>query len=74
MREIAQEIENQSFETQPLICVIDGAKSLERAVKEVFHAITHKVIILGIIHVLEYIWLMAHLKYVEGSDEVKQYQ
>ena len=45
MREISQEIETQSFGEQALICLIDGARSLERALKEVFNAITNKVII-----------------------------
>jgi len=56
-----------------LICLIDGAKALERAVKDVFNFITNKVIIVDIIHVLEYIWLIAHLKYAQGSDEVREY-
>lgn len=73
MREISQAIETQSFGEQALICLIDGARSLERALKEVFNAITNKVIIVDIIHVLEYIWLIAHLKYAEGTEEVRQY-
>jgi hypothetical protein len=31
------------------------------------------VLILDIIHVLEYIWLIAHTKYKEGSNEAKAY-
>lgn len=73
MREILQDIEEQSFEEHPLICLIDGARALIRAVNDVFQSVTNKVIILDIIHVLEYIWLIAYLKYTEGSDEARHY-
>jgi hypothetical protein len=73
MHDIKQEIEGQSFAEAPLICVMDGAKCLWTYVEDVFKNIKNKVLILDIIHVLEYIWLMAHVKY-EGDDaEAKQY-
>jgi hypothetical protein len=73
MHEIKQEIEDQSFAQTPLICVMDGAKCLWTYVEDVFKAIKNKVLILDIIHVLEYIWLMAHVKYEGEPAEAKQY-
>ena len=73
MGEIYQEIKEENFEAHPLLCLIDGAKSLFSALGEVFRAIRNKVIILDIIHVLEYLWLIAHLKYGEGSDLASHY-
>ena len=73
MHEIKQEIENQSFAQAPLICVMDGAKCLWTYVEEIFKNIKNKVLILDIIHVLEYIWLMAHVKYEGEPAESKQY-
>ena len=68
-----QEIEDQRFAETPLICVMDGAKCLWTYVQEVFKNIQNKVLILDIIHVLEYIWLMAHVKYEGKPAEAKQY-
>jgi hypothetical protein len=73
MREIFIGIAGKSFVQQPLICLMDGAKSLLRAVNEVFQSIENKVIILDIIHVIEYIWLIAHLMYEEGSEKAREY-
>jgi hypothetical protein len=73
MEEIKQEVKNGDFNKAPLVCVMDGAKHLWDLFIEVFKEINNKVLILDIIHVLEYIWLIAHIKYKEGSDEGKQY-
>ena len=73
MHDIKQEIENQSFAETPLICVLDGAKCLWTYVEDIFKSIKNKVLILDIIHVLEYIWLMAHVKYEGNTAEAKQY-
>jgi len=73
MEEIKKEVENENFDTKPLICVMDGAKCLWKIFSLVFKDIKNKVLILDIIHVLEYIWLIAHIKYKEGSDEGKHY-
>ena len=73
MKEIYKEIKDEDFTTHPLICLLDGAKSLLSALKDGFRHIPNKVIILDIIHVLEYIWLIAHLKYGEGNDVASQY-
>ena len=73
MREIQKEIADEKFDQHPLICLIDGAKSLIRAVKDVFQSIENKIIILDVIHVLEYIWLIANLMYKEGSEKAKEY-
>ncbi len=39
--------------------------------KDVFKDIENKVLISDIIHVLEYIWIIAHIKHKEGSAESK---
>jgi len=41
--------------------------------KDVFKDIENKVLILDIIHVLEYIWIIAHIKHNEGNAESKKY-
>jgi len=73
MEEIKKEVKNENFNTKPLICVMDGAKYIWDILSDVFKDIKNKVLILDIIHVLEYIWLIAHIKYKEGSEESKQY-
>jgi hypothetical protein len=73
MEEIKQEVKNGDFNKAPLVCVMDGAKHLWDLFIEIFKEINNKVLILDIIHVLEYIWLIAHIKYKEGSDEGKRY-
>lgn len=73
MEEIKEEIKNENFDHSPLVCIMDGAMYLWRIFGEVFKEIKNKVLILDIIHVLEYIWLIAHAKYKEGSDEAAQY-
>jgi hypothetical protein len=73
MHDIKQEITDQSFVKTPLICVMDGAKCLWTYVEDVFKAIKNKILILDIIHVLEYIWLMAHVKHEGEPAEAKQY-
>ena len=73
MQEIKKEVEGENFATKPLICVMDGAKCLWTIFSDVFKDIKNKVLILDIIHVLEYIWVIAHIKYKESSDECKQY-
>ena len=73
MEEIFEEIKEENFDNAPLLCLIDGAQSLVSSLGAAFRRIRNKVIILDIIHVLEYIWLIAHLKYGEGNDEASQY-
>ncbi len=73
MEEIKDEIIEEDFSILPLICVMDGANYLWQIFGEIFQKVTNKVLILDIIHVVEYIWLIAHVKYKEGSDEAKKY-
>lgn len=73
MRVFYERIQNKDFTMIPLLCLIDGAKSLINAFKDEFKGISNKVMILDIIHVIEYIWLIAHIKYKEGSKETKTY-
>jgi len=73
MEEIKEQVEDEHFDTQPLVCVMDGATCLWNIFNEVFKGIKNKTLILDIIHVLEYIWLIAHVMHKEGSNECKQY-
>jgi len=73
MEEIYEEVKDENFNDEPLVCVMDGALSLWNLFKDVFKNIKNKVLILDIIHVLEYIWIIAHIKHKEGSDGGKAY-
>jgi hypothetical protein len=73
MHEIKKAIQGETFDKTPLICVMDGAKSLWTAFAEVFKDVKNKVLILDIIHVLEYIWLMVNMKYNNDIDQAKNY-
>jgi len=73
MEEIYEEIKNEDFIEKPLLCLMDGSLYLWNQLKTVFKDISNKVSILDIIHVSEYIWLIAHIMYKEGSDDAKKY-
>jgi hypothetical protein len=73
MEEIHAEVIDEDHSNNPLVCVMDGALHLWNMFDDVFKDIKNKVLILDIIHVLEYIWIVAHIMYKEGSDEGKQY-
>ena len=73
MKEIYDELKNENFINKPLLCLMDGSLYLWNQLKTVFKDITNKVCILDIIHVLEYIWLIAHIKHKESSDGAKKY-
>ena len=73
MEEIKEQIKGEKFIINPLVCVMDGAPYLWKIFKDIYKEIKNKVLILDIIHVLEYIWLIAHAKHKEGSDESKEY-
>ena len=73
MEEIHKEVKNEDFTKNPMICVMDGMKYLWDLAQAVFGDIPNKVFVLDIIHVLEYIWLIAHTLHKEGSDKAGQY-
>ncbi len=73
MEEIKEEIRQEDFCINPLVCVMDGAKCLWQLFGELFQEVKNKVLILDIIHVVEYLWLIAHVKYKEGSDKAQEY-
>ncbi|MBW2741613.1 MAG: ISKra4 family transposase [Deltaproteobacteria bacterium] len=73
MEEIHEEVKDENFSDRPLVCVMDGALHLWNLFKDVFKNINNKVFVLDIIHILEYIWIIAHIKYKEGSDDGKKY-
>jgi hypothetical protein len=73
MEEIHESIQEKDYSKKPLICIMDGALFLWKILKEVFGDISNKVLILDIIHVVEYIWKVANQKYKEGSKKSKDY-
>ncbi|KPA17958.1 hypothetical protein MHK_001829, partial [Candidatus Magnetomorum sp. HK-1] len=73
MQEIHETIKNEDFTKNPLLCVMDGALILWQLFEEVFADIANKILILDIIHVVEYIWKVAHVKHKEGSQKAKKY-
>ncbi|MCP4101411.1 MAG: ISKra4 family transposase, partial [Lentisphaerae bacterium] len=74
MKEIYDEVKDEDFtEENPLICVMDGMKYLWIIFKTMFGNIKNKVLIIDIIHVTEYVWLIAHIKYKESSNDAKEY-
>ncbi|MCD4805357.1 MAG: hypothetical protein K8R07_06730 [Desulfobacterales bacterium] len=72
MEEIHEQVKDESFNNKPLVCVMDGALHLWNLFKNVFKDIKNKVFVLDIIHVLEYIWIITHIKHKEGSDGGKK--
>jgi len=73
MAEIHDSIKKDDFTNHPLICIMDGALILWKILQEVFSDITNKVLILDIIHLVEYLWKVSNTKYKEGSEKGKQY-
>jgi len=73
MEEIHEEVKDENFNAKPLVCVMDGALCLWALFKDVFKDIENKVLILDIIHVLEYIWIIAHIKHKQGSAKSTKY-
>jgi len=73
MQEIQESINPKEFINKPLVCVMDGALILWQLFEEIFSSVVNKTMILDIIHVVEYIWKIAHVKYKEGNDKAKNY-
>jgi len=73
MAAIKKEVQHEDFSEVPLLCVMDGALYLWTILKQIFREIENKVMILDIIHVLEYIWEIANVKHKKGSREAKNY-
>jgi hypothetical protein len=74
MTEIKQEIiMGQYSQRHPLICIMDGALSLWNSFRTVFKEVKNKVLILDIIHALEYIGIIANAKFQKGSKEARDY-
>ena len=73
MQEIHDSIEKDDFSKKPLICVMDGALVLWQLFENIFSDIINKKLILDIIHVVEYIWIVSHVKHKEGSAKAKKY-
>ena len=73
MQEIHETTKKENFINKPLICVMDGALVLWQLFEEIFSDIINIKLILDIIHVVEYVWKVSHVKYKEGSDKARKY-
>lgn len=74
MNEIKQEMSDQSFSPQrPLVCILDGALYLWTLLGIVFKNVKNKVLILDIIHVLQYSWIIAKTKWPKDAKAAKDY-
>ncbi len=74
MNEIKQEMTDHSFSPQrPLVCILDGALYLWTLLGVVFKDVKDKVLILDIIHVLQYIWNIANTKWPKDLKAAKDY-
>ncbi|MDM8544285.1 hypothetical protein QUF90_24685 [Desulfococcaceae bacterium HSG9] len=73
MWEIYEAVKDDDFNKIPLLCLMDGSPYLWTQLKTVFKDIADKVYIPDIIHVLEYIQMIAHIIYKEGGDDAKEY-
>ena len=71
MRDIKRAVQAEHGDDTPLLGVMDGAQSFWNAFQEVFQDIKNKVMILDIMHVLEYLWLMASVNYPAVDDQAK---
>jgi len=76
--EIVKEIERDaslrnSNNNRNNVVLIDGMPALEKLVENNFSKIKNYTIILDIIHVLEYLYIAAHVFFKESSPEAKKY-
>ena len=76
--EVIKEIERDAFLRNPYnirenVVLIDGMPSLQKLVERNFNDIKKYTIILDIIHVLEYLYIAAHVFFKESSIEAKRY-
>lgn len=56
--------------TRPLVCLLDGARSLWHGARRTFPG---ALFILDIIHVLEYLWEVSSIYHKEGSEEARKW-
>lgn len=74
MEEIYESVKDEDYtDTNPLVCIMDGAAYLWKIFEETFKNIESKILILDIIHVIEYIWLIAHIHHKIGSKKAYKY-
>ncbi len=76
--EVVKEIERESNLRNPEnikenIVLIDGMPALQKLVEDNFSRVKNYTIILDIIHVLEYLYIVAHVLFKESSPEAKKY-
>jgi hypothetical protein len=68
---MAQETEARRREGQPMICLIDGQRSLWAACAK--HLPRDRVEIVDLLHVTSYLWDAAYLFHPEGSDQASAF-
>lgn len=68
---MARETESRRRPGQPLVCLIDGQRSLWASCAA--HLPSDGVEILDLLHVTSYLWDAAYLFYAEGSDEASAF-
>jgi hypothetical protein len=71
MKKIKADAERRNPDgNRPLVCLVDGARSLWMLIRSEF---PDAVFILDIIHVLEYLWEAVYVYHPEGSAEAKEW-
>lgn len=68
---MAQETESRRRKDQPMVCLIDGQRSLWTSCAA--HLPSDRVEILDLLHVTSYLWDAAYLFHAEGSDEASAF-
>jgi hypothetical protein len=64
---MASEVEARHCDGQPMVCLMDGQRSLWNSCAEHFPR-SNVVEILDLLHVMEYVWNAAYLFHAEGSE------
>lgn len=70
---MAEEVSRRRYPGQPLVCLMDGQKSLWTARESHLPADENVVEILDLLHVTPRLWEAAHLFHPEGSAEATQF-
>ena len=71
IQEATQEMERRDPDREKtVVCVMDGERALKkRAEKYMLSSFPNMILILDIIHVIEYLWKAAYVFFVEGSEQ-----
>jgi hypothetical protein len=71
-RWMASEVDTRRRNAQPLVCLMDGQRSLWTSCAAHLPQ-SDRVEILDLLHAMEYLWKAAYLFHKEGSDEASQF-